>query len=207
MNKYDKALQMCTGDCYWAEKPRPHGEYIYATDTHILLRIKKHLCSEEYSAHDKQPKDLSRVVPQANTSLLLNIVEVGKIINAIELPKKIRVDCEDCDGHGEVDWTYEDLDGEEHYHRDDCPVCHGTGKVDREGSLNDMNIAINGIIFNCGLLILLLNELYKLGFKTATVTYLKANSSMRINVNEDIDAVIMSNNACEASASITLEEK
>lgn len=39
-------------------------------------------------------------------------------------------ECEECGGSGEVEWEYTDLDGESHFHDDDCPVCNGDGTTE-----------------------------------------------------------------------------
>jgi hypothetical protein len=40
--------------------------------------------------------------------------------------------CEDCNGSGEVEWIYYDLEEDEHYCMADCPVCEGTGSSEED---------------------------------------------------------------------------
>ena len=39
------------------------------------------------------------------------------------------VECDDCEGHGTVDFTYTSIDGESFYTTDTCPVCCGKGSL------------------------------------------------------------------------------
>ena len=39
------------------------------------------------------------------------------------------VECDDCEGHGTVDFTYTSIDGELFYTTDTCPVCGGKGSL------------------------------------------------------------------------------
>lgn len=39
-------------------------------------------------------------------------------------------ECEECEGSGYVEWEYTDLDGEIHFHDDDCPICKGDGIIE-----------------------------------------------------------------------------
>ena len=204
-NKYDIALLQMTGATHeWLQKPRPCGDYIYATDRHILLRVRKSLCAGKYKTHDKQPKDIEKCMTKADTALLFDINAVAEVINKLE-PTEVVFRCGDCGGDGEVLWTYEDLDGAEHTKRDECPVCNGSGKVTANASVDEQNIDINGDWFNVGQLKKILNTLHSLlNINSVTVEHIGDYRSMRIKVNEDIDALIMPNKTCRPTAKITL---
>lgn len=187
----------------WCKKPRPCGDYIYATDRHVLLRVRKSLCSDTYNSHDNQPKELDKCLTKVNTALLLDIYAVAEVINKLK-PTKVVFECGDCGGDGTVQWTYEDLDGTEHTKIDECPVCNGTGKVTAEASVREQNIEINGDWFNIGQLMNVLDTLHLLEINPVTVEHIGDYRAMRIKVNEDIDAMIMPNKTCRPTAKITL---
>lgn len=203
-NKYDIALSRMIGSSHeWCQKPRPCGEYIYATDRYVLLRVRKSLCSGTYKSHDNQPKDLGKCMTKVNTALLFDIYAVAEVIKKLE-PTEVVFKCGDCGGDGEVLWSYEDHDGTEHTKRDECPVCNGTGKVTAEASVREQNIEINGDWFNVGQLMTVLDTLHLLEINPVTVEHIGDYRSMRIKVNEDIDALIMPNKNCRPTAKITL---
>lgn len=203
-NKFDIALSQMTGASHeWLQKPRPCGDYIYATDRHILLRVRKSLCAGKYKTHDKQPQDISKCMTKADTALLLDIHEVAEVINKLDTAEII-MKCGDCGGDGEVLWTYEDLDGTEHTKRDECPVCNGSGKVTAEAEVREQNIEINGDYFNLGKLMLLLDTIHSLGIDTVVVEHVGNNRAMRIKVEDGVDALIMPNKNCRPTAQITL---
>ena len=42
------------------------------------------------------------------------------------------IECEECDGEGEVEWEYTDSNGHTYYEVHDCPVCDGTGECNEQ---------------------------------------------------------------------------
>lgn len=206
LNKYDIALSRMVGVSTpeWCKKPRPYDGYIYATDRHLLLRIKQSLCNGEYEANPFQPKDISKCFPKADTKLLLDIHKVAEIIKRLEPTETVFV-CGECGGDGRVSWTYEDRDGEEYSEMGDCPVCNGTGKVEAEAEVREQNIEINGDWFNIGNLMCLLDTIHNLGFDKVIVERVGNYRAMRIKVSEDIDALIMSNKNCAPTGKLNLK--
>lgn len=203
--KYDNALLKFIGTSpEWCRQPREYGDYVYATDTHILLRVRKSLCHSWLAKHKNQPKDITKCMPEADMALKLDILEIAEVIKKLE-PIETTLKCADCGGNGYVLWSYEDLDGTEHTKRDECPVCDGSGKVTALLSVTEQNIEINGDWFNIGLLMIILDTCHNLGADTVTVEHIGEYRAMRIKVTEDVDALIMPNKTCTPTAHFTLK--
>lgn len=216
MNKYDNALNSFVApDSPIFEQPRPHENYIVATDKYIAIRIDKSKCNGEYVEHKNQPTSWNRVFGEpSGTPFVLNVHDIAKAIN--EIPESETIDvtgspdvakCSECEGSGYVEWMYEDSDGEEYTESHGCPVCNGRGKFDkRTFKREERNFGINGVWFNVGHLITVINAIYHLGHDTATIVrFPNQLINMLINVEPGVDMIIASNAMIEPAASITLK--
>lgn len=200
MNNYDlilKAFKFQYGEGKAAlDHPRPDGDYYYASDSRILVRIKKDLCEGEYQPHEKQPK-FERVIPPKDISLELPVynilVQIMSHDQEITLIGEEAV-CDECNGSRTVTWTYEDYDGNEHKREFDCPICDGYGYVENKTvPIEKLNMSINGISFNIGLMKKVLNSIQSfLGLKTAKIVHLSQPGPMLIEVQPGVDMLIMS---------------
>lgn len=198
MNNYDNVLQAFQygGGRPGIDYPRPNGEYYYATDTHILVRIKKELCSGEYEPHDRQPQ-FEKVIPPKETEIELPVKSILEQIMAHEQTVTLHgkeAICDECHGRKEVTWTYEDYDGNEHEKEFDCPICDGYGYLsEKTVSIDELNLSINGMSFNIGQLKTALKSILHLGKETAKIVYLTPNKPMMIEVEPGVEMLIMSN--------------
>ena len=200
MTKYDKILKLFidieSPGCL--TEPRPHGNYIYATDTYACIRIKRELCEEAYEAHEQQPKSFDRIFPKPECSLVLNVAEVASAISKVPEEECVKVygkdaECEECGGTGSVTWRYE-TDYDEYERVFDCPVCDGRGKFTHKNLKREQrNISFNGVNFFIGQIMTIVDAIHQLGHKTATVQRLNTQYSMLINVEHGVDIVVMPN--------------
>lgn len=111
-------------------KPFTSDGYVCATETHRLILIKPELCKGEYAPGKLSVK---RVINPDNIDITLTLAKLKKAIKKLSTVKEMEVvspavKCKDCDGDGEVEWSYEDKDGYTHEEYHSCPVCNGTGK-------------------------------------------------------------------------------
>ncbi len=117
---------------------RQHG-FVCATDGHLLVRIPESQVERYTLVADLPPTGGQNVntqavipdpVPQICESLTPELL--AKAIN-----KAPKIDeftpCECCHGDGNVDWEYEDWDGNQYERWDECPVCHGSGHAEPTG--------------------------------------------------------------------------
>ena len=95
-----------------------------------------------------------------------------KYPEAITVPTGEIIECEDCNGTGEVTWEYEDLDGNTHDLIDTCPVCDGDGTVvEKTVKLTgkmlvkpDQLFKLHNTFFNIDNMMRVVDGLKKLGF-------------------------------------------
>lgn len=122
--------QFCSENSSKFKEPFINGDYVVATDAHIMLMIKKEKV-DEYETLTESEKDYVQVALDAKGTEYQNIkLKLSDIINAV---KSIKIDhddihiCKDCNGHGNVDFEYTSRNGEWYTLNGDCPVCDGTG--------------------------------------------------------------------------------
>lgn len=202
MNKYDQILKafLCDGKRVIRRKqiecPRPDGGYYYATNSYILVRIKKDLCSGEYQKHEGQPK-FEKVFPQRDTAIELNVGSVLEQIMSHSPVVTLTGDeavCDECDGRGEVTWTYEDLEGNEHYDDFCCPVCKGCGHLlEKEVSIDELNMSINGMNFKIEHIKTILKCIESLEVKTAKIVHFTRKEPLLIEVQPGVEMLAMPN--------------
>lgn len=112
--------------------PFEQGEYIFSTDTHVIIRVNKSLVDKgdyDYSPKRKVP-DASAVFPAHAPSFSISSEELGKAFAKLGIdPDDTTVKCPECGGSGEVDWEYTDHDGDTHIMVADCPCCDGDAYI------------------------------------------------------------------------------
>ncbi len=130
IKNYEEILELFVGN----DELRPQmntpfeiDNYVYSTDAHTLIRVKKELVKQDYSSNKtissaenfiakKYPCSISVEELKGHISEIPLIDEVEFIDNSVE--------CNECNGCGEVEWEYEN------YTKDDnCPKCDGSGRV------------------------------------------------------------------------------
>lgn len=107
--------------------PFEFENYIYATDAHILIRVKKEDCDFEITNPDFLKCD-DKIIPKENENIILSIpdFEMYKTEDEYKVIQEEK-ECDTCHGSGEVEWEFEN------YTKDfDCPVCEGEGIEEEE---------------------------------------------------------------------------
>jgi hypothetical protein len=131
---------------------------VYATDAHKLIRCDKSLVEFELENPHKSlnatksftESDCNRIIKTK-----LEDFEIFKIEDDYDCVGK-DIDCSECDGSGDVLWTYKY--GEKEY---DCPVCDGSGLMSKtrlvpngKKTFNKQAYAtIDGVFYNINVLI------------------------------------------------------
>ncbi len=128
--------------------PMKYGEYIYATNNYIIVRIKSDMTNVEYchltdQAHEKLPidKHFKNITPNSNFRISIYSLE-NALRNITKVDEEIEGDeyeeCDECDGRGEVEWEYK-----EYTKYFDCPVCDGTGLSEEKKRVKTGNKVYN----------------------------------------------------------------
>lgn len=138
---------------------------VWSTDGYVLIRIKPERLVGEY------PKgELRLPMLECPCKKKITIDAINKALN--ECPKvdeeiiiQEAVECEDCDGTGEVYWEYTDNKGHTHQHLDECPVCNGMGEIEpAKTKKTGKKIVKEKAVINVGKAYILASYLYKLKF-------------------------------------------
>jgi hypothetical protein len=102
--------------------------YLYATNSHIVGKIKANLCVKKYEEINNFPN--AEILFSQHKSTKKTTVSVDSLLNdmmVIECCFKPKmVNCSNCDGSGEDTCSYCDS-------QHDCKECSGEGKVEGEG--------------------------------------------------------------------------
>lgn len=102
-----------------------------ATNGQLLIRIDKNMVSNEDNLPISKIKeqtrpDTQKVVPKCSRCTLLTKKTVQKTIQMAALVDEY-LECDDCNGSGEVEYEYLSLSSFHYYQTHECPVCDGTG--------------------------------------------------------------------------------
>jgi hypothetical protein len=142
MIKYLEILQMFVGqdDLRPAMTvPNIGNEYASATDAHALVFFDKNLLPEntvfetDFGEKLKYP-DIQRFIELEDIcNNRLDLQKVNDVISKCPLIEDFDEEekedtCNECDGSGEVTYTYEDSKYKDHELDGECPICDGYGK-------------------------------------------------------------------------------
>jgi RecJ-like exonuclease len=111
------------------------GKWANATDAHIVIRW-PHI-SETTTEKAPNIKKLFDDFVELD-HFIFDKKEYRQWINTLPLVKEI-IDCEECDGDGEVTWEYTSINGKGYAETHDCPVCDGKGGFDTGNLVPDGN--------------------------------------------------------------------
>ena len=151
--KYEQILQLAVNEPNdragreWMMKPWATETFAGATNAHIMILIDRHLIKQEYP---KPEADIIAVIPTSRNIVL--DVDNLKVIKALaEVPLDFRKEeCDECEGEGEVEWTYGGNNGlfEKYF---DCPECSGEGTTMSSKKIMDPDYVfkIGMALFSC----------------------------------------------------------
>lgn len=107
-------------------KPWSDGRYVFASETHILIRVPSELTSNDYPATDIKT---SQLFPKCDPTYTISMAQLSDTLAKVPLIDEMErvgedITCDECDGTGEVYWDYKTWSKEF-----DCPCCDGTGYI------------------------------------------------------------------------------
>lgn len=185
------------------EKPFPCGDYVAATDTHVLLMIRKDLLENSYPEVRATP-NVMKVTPKVNCDLPLTQEQIATALGALPHEEEMyeaapAVQCPECDGDGEVEWVYEDKDYYRHTDWFNCPCCKGSGLLRKAvmkptGKITvDISacIIINGVGFRAHVLETLLDTMKSLDIKEVNIISLNKSRPCMIRIADGITFIFM----------------
>lgn len=112
--------------------PYRRAGYVYATDGMKLIRIKENAVRGNYETNDKMKLD----IPTDNCDYIITDKDIEKVLSNIPHEEEVikvgnNVKCPECDGEGTVTWKYTDKDWNDHEFEAECPVCEGSGYIEK----------------------------------------------------------------------------
>ncbi len=146
----------CDPHTSFAETHKPYYEpqhkKVFSTDGYIVIFINPNMLLGSY-----EESEFPSIRKMALTSAegYFTVESLKKTLESFGMEEEQVIiekggECEECGGSGEVEWEYTDLDGESHFHDDDCPVCNGDGTTE-------------GVFKNTGFMIPTYNSFVRIG--------------------------------------------
>ena len=126
----------CDPDNIVLFKQKPYYETqrkkVFATNGLILIMMNPSMLSESYEEIEKPS---IYTVFRDSMEGYFTFESLKKVFESFEREEELALmeegrECEECNGLGEVEWEYTDLDGKIHYHDGDCPICEGDGIIE-----------------------------------------------------------------------------
>ena len=105
---------------------------VWSTDGHVLIRINPESLAGEYHKGELHAPLLECPCKKEITiEAINNALKACPLVDE-EVIIQDAIECEECDGSGEVYWEYTDNHGHTHERISDCPLCDGTGEAEHE---------------------------------------------------------------------------
>lgn len=179
--------------------PYAKDGYICATDTYSLIRVGK-----EYipSAEFKEIEGYNIKWNKPDTEIVLSRRLIKLAIDNLPLIDEYKTEeqeiaCPECEGRGNVEWEYEDRNGNMHYDNFVCPVCDGFTVVDECKKVptgkkiidEDYNIKIRDSYIKGRNLLKLFNAMEICDIEEISIVNF-ADYSIMFNMCENIDVMI-----------------
>lgn len=126
----------CDPHTSFAETHKPYYEpqhkKVFSTDGYIVIFINPNMLLGSY---EESEFPSIRKMTLTSAEGYFTFESLKKTLESFGMEEEQVIiekggECEECGGSGEVEWEYTDLDGESHFHDDDCPVCNGDGTTE-----------------------------------------------------------------------------
>jgi hypothetical protein len=116
------------------------GDYIYSTDTRLLIQVPKANVFNEYKQAQKNVPDLTTITAPTIELKKQKTYETWQLRQALNsygmadshalLGIKLTTACKECYATGYVSYTYRaEYDRQEYEQRAECPICDGSGEM------------------------------------------------------------------------------
>lgn len=116
--------------------PNLENGFVYATDCYVAIAIPENELTFKYKTADKYPNVNGLITSFENNpldSITVKTEDIAKELTKARIETdKYLVECKECSGEGMVDFEYCASDGETHTEYDECPICDGNGKYEKE---------------------------------------------------------------------------
>lgn len=189
---------------------------VWSTDGYVFIGINPEILAKEYPKGKLPFPKLE--FPCEKT---ITIEALNKAFNSCpmvdeEVVVEDAVECEECDGNGEVYWEYTDNHGNTHERLMDCPICNGEGEIEpcktkktgKKIIAEDTVVEVGIAHFFANRLLLLKTAMEYLNVDTIKMTHNDPKGANEFIISKDIRIIIMSmlfDYSCTCSAKLELK--
>lgn len=177
-------------------RPWREGNYIFASETHICIRVKGSMTDTDYPCSNSHTNNmfLCRCPDgKLNREILDNAISYAPTVDEIKTVGE-DIECEECDGTGQVRWEYKSWTD-----IFDCPVCQGTGysETARKESTGrkiihpEAGLRIGHFVFRVNFLNLVLQAMRFCDCNEAIVSLGNLKIPARFSLSDSIDIILM----------------
>lgn len=188
---------------------------VWSTDGRAFIGISPEILTKEYPKGKLQLPELEFSCEKTITiEALKKAFELCPMIDE-EIVVEGAVECEECNGKGEVYWEYKDSHCETHERLMDCPICDGTGEIEpcktkKTGKKiieEDAVIEVGIAHFFANRLLLLKTAMEYLNVDNVKMTHNAPYGASEFIINKDIRVIIMPklfDYSCTCSAKVDI---
>lgn len=193
---YDKGNDMRP----YLTAPYLKNGYVCATEAHILIRIKAETLNGKYKEIEKGNIDW----PTDNCNFIVSLQDIEKALSNIpqvEEEEQIGkdIDCEECDGEGEVEWEYQNKNGRYYHEEHTCPVCLGSGysaraKYQKTGRMipdEEYHVGIRHVAIKAKWLEILAKAMKLIGVEEVRCVHQAYASPCIFRIDDNIEIILM----------------
>lgn len=167
---------------------------VCATDGHIVIICHnlQGIDENDITLNLTSPQ-FNSVVPKQNCTELLSVETLKNAIDRIPIVDYEEIECEECDGAGNVEFEYRAKDGLLYKNDCECPVCDGSGFSRKYGvKSHDKSYAIKfcDVLFKQKYIKILYEALSALGIDKIPYLIQKDETKLTLK-NEDYTIILM----------------
>ncbi|WP_276880481.1 hypothetical protein [Bacteroides heparinolyticus] len=183
------------------KKPYTNNGFVFASDSHIMIRINPEILQGKYPECPKLRLDF----PKNDLSVKISLKAIKEVLS--ELPKTDiefvgdDIFCDECDADGNVYWEYQDSNGKLHEKSFACPICDGSGYIERKREIHTGNfvpylnlvIGIGDVSYKACYVDIVCRAMEMLGVDEITLLHQGEYEIMLLQVDENIHIGVMPN--------------
>lgn len=201
----------------WINAPFFNTEYneVWSTDNHVFIGIKPDILTNEYPKGELLLPELEFPCEKTITIDALNKAFDSCPMIDEEIVVDGALECEECEGKGEVYWVYKDKHEDTHERLMDCPICNGTGEIEpcktkKTGKKiieEDTVIEVGNAHIFANRLKLLKKAMEYFKVDSVKMTHNAPYGASEFIINKDVRVIIMAkipDLSCECSAKLEL---
>ncbi len=181
--------------------PYTNNGFVFASDGYIMARVNPEILSEKYP----ECPQLRLAFPKNDLNVKISLKAIKEVLS--ELPKTDiefvgdDIFCDECDADGNVYWEYQDSNGKYYENLFACPICGGSGYIERQREIHtgnfvqnlDLVIGIGDFSYKACYVDIVCRAMEMLGVDEITLLHQGEYEIMLLQVDENIHIGVMPN--------------